>query len=128
MGANDMTQPRTKKDSHHIKIFDTTLRDGQQCPGAGMSFDNNIEYARLACDLRIDVLEAGFPAASHLDFEIVQTIAKEITRLNHKPIVAALCQLREEQVIRTIEALTPLTALHRSRVHIYLPVDPELMP
>src|SRR5580698_5331636 len=54
----------------HIKIFDTTLRDGQQCPGAGMAFEKNIEYARLACELKIDVLEAGFPSASSLDFEI----------------------------------------------------------
>ncbi len=117
-----------QKNSHHIQIFDTTLRDGQQCPGAGMSFDNNIEYARLACDLKIDVLEAGFPSASHLDFNIVRTIAEEITHLDHQPIVAGLCQLREEQVARTIESLAPLIPFHRARVHIYLPVDPELMP
>lgn len=123
-----MSQQRTKKDSHHIKIFDTTLRDGQQCPGAGMSFDNNIEYARLACDLRVDVLEAGFPAASHLDFEIVKTIADEIIHFDYQPVVAALCQLREEQVVRTIEALAPLIPLHRARLHVYLAVDPELMP
>jgi len=123
-----MPQRRTKKDSHHIKIFDTTLRDGQQCPGAGMSFNNNIEYARLACDLRVDVLEAGFPAASNLDFEIVRTITDEIIHLDYQPVVAALCQLREQQVIRTIEALHPLIASQHARVHIYVPVDPDLMP
>jgi 2-isopropylmalate synthase len=128
MGANDMPKQRTKENSHHIKIFDTTLRDGQQCPGAGMTFDNNIEYARLACDLHVDVLEAGFPAASHLDFEIVKTIADEIIHFDYQPVVAALCQLREEQVVRTIEALAPLIPLHRARLHVYLAVDPELMP
>jgi 2-isopropylmalate synthase len=128
MGANDMPQPRTKKDNRHIKIFDTTLRDGQQCPGAGMTFKDNLEYARLACELRVDVLEAGFPAASHLDFEIVKTIAEQIRDYEAKPMIAALCQLREEQVIRTIESLAALIPLKLARVHMYLPVDPDLMP
>ncbi len=123
-----MAEQRKNNDNRHIKIFDTTLRDGQQCPGAGMSFEDNIEYARLACELRVDVLEAGFPAASHLDFEIVRTIAEETRHFDHKPVVAALCQLREEQVIRTIESLVPLVASHGARVHVYLPVDPQLMP
>src|SRR5271170_5361 len=112
----------------HVKIFDTTLRDGQQCPGAGMSFDKNLEYARLACDLKIDVLEAGFPSASSLDFTIVNTIAKEFAKRNNSPIVAGLCQLREEQVIKTIEALAPVKPSKRARLHTYVPVDPVLMP
>lgn len=116
------------RDDRHVQIFDTTLRDGQQCPGAGMSFEHNIEYARLTCDLRVDILEAGFPSASNLDFKIVNTIAEEVTRLDYKPVIAALCQLREEQVIRTIEALAPLIPFNQARVHIYLPVDPKLMP
>jgi 2-isopropylmalate synthase len=111
-----------------VMIFDTTLRDGQQCPGAGMSFEKNIEYARLACQLRIDVLEAGFPSASALDFKIVNTIAKEFAAREDSPIVAALCQLREEQVIKTIEALAPAIPSKKARLHVYLPVDPELMP
>ena len=60
-----------KAEDSHIKIFDTTLRDGQQCPGAGMSFEQNIEYAHLASKLKVDVLEAGFPSASNMDFAIV---------------------------------------------------------
>ena len=59
-----------------INIFDTTLRDGQQCPGAGMNFDANIHYALLASKANIDIIEAGFPAASHLEFEIVNTICQ----------------------------------------------------
>ncbi len=116
------------KTNNRVKIFDTTLRDGQQCPGAGMSFERNLEYARLACELRVDVLEAGFPSASQLDFEIVYTIAKEITHASYKPVIAALCQMREQQVIRTIESLAPLTSLKLARLHVYLPVDPQLMP
>lgn len=112
----------------HVKVFDTTLRDGQQCPGAGMSFEKNIEYARLAAQLRVDVLEAGFPSASALDFQIVHTIAQEYASMHRAPIVAGLCQLREEQMMKTIEALRPAAAKGRARVHTYVPVDPELMP
>lgn len=111
----------------HVKIFDTTLRDGQQCPGAGMSFENNLAYARLAADLRVDVLEAGFPSASVLDFEIVKAIAGEMAERETSPIITALCQLRAEQVERTIESLSPIIAQKRARVHTYVPVDPTLM-
>ncbi len=112
--------------SQQIKIFDTTLRDGQQCPGAGMAFEKNIEYARLAAQTGVDVLEAGFPAASQSDFSIVHTIAKEIAHQD-SPIIAALCQLREAQIDITIKALEPALPYQKARLHTYLPVDPELM-
>lgn len=111
----------------HIKIFDTTLRDGQQCPGAGMSFEDNLKYARLAAKLRIDVLEAGFPSASNLDFEIVNTIAAEHGSQSDSPAIAGLCQLRKEQIERTIEALAPAIKFGKARLHTYVPVDPTLM-
>lgn len=111
--------------SQHIQIFDTTLRDGQQCPGAGMSIDDNLTYAVLVSQLGIDVLEAGFPAASQTDFTIVSQIAAQSTTLPQAPIIASLCQLRENQIIRTLEALQPAK---RARLHVYLPVDPNLMP
>ncbi|MBS1999789.1 MAG: 2-isopropylmalate synthase [Cyanobacteria bacterium SZAS LIN-2] len=117
--------PRNNK---HVKIFDTTLRDGQQCPGAGMSFEQNLQYARLACALRVDVLEAGFPSASKLDFDIVDAICRDIASFDYKPVIAGLCQLREEQVIRTIESLQALVPFQKARLHTYVPVDPELMP
>ncbi|MBU6455827.1 MAG: 2-isopropylmalate synthase [Cyanobacteria bacterium REEB67] len=117
----------TVNNSRHVKIFDTTLRDGQQCPGAGMSIEQNLQYARLACDLRVDVLEAGFPSASDLDFQIVRTICEDIAGYDYKPTVAGLCQLREEQIIRTVESLQPLVQYKKARLHTYVPVDPELM-
>ena len=110
-----------------IMIFDTTLRDGQQCPGAGMSFENNIEYARLAANAQVDILEAGFPSASKLDFMIVNTIAKEVTNTNSSPIIAALCQLKKEQFEITIRSLEPAISNKKARLHTYLPVDPQLM-
>lgn len=110
-----------------ITIFDTTLRDGQQCPGAGMSFDHNLEYAHLAAEAGIHVLEAGFPAASQTDFMIVNTIAQELSGKANAPIIAGLCQMREKQVEITIRALQPALPQRKARLHIYLPVDPQLM-
>ncbi len=114
-------------DSSHVKIFDTTLRDGQQCPGAGMSFEENLEYARLAAKAGVDVLEAGFPSASKVDFKIVKEIAAFYAGLSKSPIVAGLCQLRSDQVDKTIDALEPAIGSGRVRMHVYLPVDPRLM-
>lgn len=117
----------TLKEAKHVIIFDTTLRDGQQCPGAGMSFENNMAYARLAQKVGVDVLEAGFPSASKLDFEIVNAIAAELSANSDSPIIAALCQLRSDQVDKTIEALYPAIKNKKARMHVYLPVDPRLM-
>jgi 2-isopropylmalate synthase len=113
--------------SKQVYIFDTTLRDGQQCPGAGMNYENNLEYARLASKVNIDILEAGFPAASPEDFNIVKSIAQMYAQMPISPKVAALCQMREDQVYKTIESIKSLIPSKRARLHIYLPVDPELM-
>src|SRR3990167_7519792 len=114
--------------SKQIYILDTTLRDGQQSPGAGMSFENNLHYAQLAHNLRIDILEAGFPSASNTDFMIVNQIAKNMAAINSNMKISGLCQLREDQVYKTMEALAPSLAIGLGRVHVYVPVDPELMP
>jgi 2-isopropylmalate synthase len=112
---------------HRIYIFDTTLRDGQQSPGAGMSFQDNLTYAQYAHELNIDVLEAGFPAASQTDFEIVKTISQQMADQNSNMTIAGLCQLREAQVITTMDALRPSLKNAKARVHTYVPVDPNLM-
>lgn len=123
-----------------------------------MSFDENIAYSELAKKLRIDVLESGFPASGAVDFNIVLEIARRCraehdvlaqeqlaassesdgdvvslgARHEHDGmIVAGLCQLREPQVLKTMEALAPLQnvvragdGLRRGRVHMYAPVGP----
>ena len=66
------------KDSNKIIIFDTTLRDGEQCPGASMNIREKLEIARQLARLGVDVIEAGFPVISDGDFEAVTQIAKEI--------------------------------------------------
>ena len=110
-------------DKQKIYIFHTTLRDSQQYPGAGMSFEDNIAYADLADKLNIDVLvEAGFPSASNTDFEIVNnTISKRMA-----VIIAGLCQFLKNQVEITMDALRPSLEIGKARVHVYLPVDPNL--
>ena len=69
-----------------ILIFDTTLRDGEQCPGASMNLREKLEVARQLARLKVDVIEAGFPVTSDGDFQAVQTIAREIKG----PIIAGL--------------------------------------
>lgn len=113
--------------SQLVTLFDTTLRDGQQCPGAAISFEHNLEYARLAADAGIDVLEAGFPAASGLDFDIVRSISTEMAERENAPIITGLSQLRLDQVEKTIEALSPAAPQGKARLHVYLPVAPDLM-
>ncbi|MDF3055385.1 MAG: 2-isopropylmalate synthase [Gammaproteobacteria bacterium] len=114
-------------DDNRIYIFDTTLRDGQQSPGAGMSFEDNLIYAQYASKLNIDVLEAGFPAASQTDFEIVRAISQQMADQQSDMVIAGLCQLREAQVVKTMEALAPSIKARKARVHTYVPVDPNLM-
>ncbi|MFK7824636.1 MAG: LeuA family protein [Oligoflexales bacterium] len=110
-----------------IDIFDTTLRDGQQCPGAAMSLQKNLEYAGLAQEFGVDILEAGFPASSTNEFDVVYKISESYAKLSSSPKVAALCQLRSEQFDVTIRSLEPLISKGCARLHTYLPVDPLLM-
>ncbi len=110
-----------------VYIFDTTLRDGQQAPSAGMSFEDNLEYAKLANELGVDVLEAGFPSASENDFRNVYGIASMMASMDSKMIITGFCQLREAQIERTMESLEPLLSKGSVRIHTYVPVDPQLM-
>ena len=69
-----ITETGSNKD--RVIIFDTTLRDGEQCPGATMTFDEKLEVAELLDEMGVDIIEAGFPAASDGDFESVAEIAR----------------------------------------------------
>jgi 2-isopropylmalate synthase len=64
--------------ARRIRIFDTTLRDGEQAPGAALTVDEKVEVARQLARLNVDVIEAGFPAASPGDFEAVQPHRREV--------------------------------------------------
>ncbi len=73
-------------DSTHVQIFDTTLRDGEQSPGASMNVEEKVAIARQLEQLNVDVIEAGFAASSQGDFDSVQRVAEAVT----KPIVLSL--------------------------------------
>ena len=64
--------------TEHVKIFDTTLRDGEQSPGISLDVGEKLEIAEQLARLGVDVIEAGFPIASHGDFEAVEAIAKAV--------------------------------------------------
>ena len=100
--------------SEQILIFDTTLRDGEQCPGASMNTREKLEVARQLARLRVDTIEAGFPIASDGDFEAVKAIASEI----RGPRIAGLARCIDKDIDRAAGAVKP--AGDRARIHVFL--------
>jgi 2-isopropylmalate synthase len=96
-----------------VRIFDTTLRDGEQAPGAGLTAAEKLEVARQLVRLKVDVIEAGFPAASPGDFEAVQRIARETKGV----AVAALARCRDGDPQRAVEAIR---AAERPHLHVFI--------
>ncbi|MBS0303857.1 MAG: 2-isopropylmalate synthase, partial [Proteobacteria bacterium] len=94
-------------------IFDTTLRDGEQSPGASMTRDEKLRIARQLERLRVDVIEAGFAASSNGDFECVRAIAAHIK----DSTVCSLARANDRDVARAAEALAPAA---RARIHIFI--------
>ena len=84
-----------------VKIFDTTLRDGEQSPGCSMNLEEKVGLARKLQSLGVDIIEAGFPIASDGDFAAVQAVAAECREVT----VAALCRTAQPDVVRAAEAL-----------------------
>ncbi|MEO5705228.1 MAG: 2-isopropylmalate synthase, partial [Candidatus Limnocylindrales bacterium] len=100
--------------SDRVRIFDTTLRDGEQAPGAGLTAAEKLEVARQLVRLKVDVIEAGFPAASDGDFEAVQRIARET---KGGIAVAALARCRDGDPQRAIEAIR---VAERPHLHVFI--------
>ena len=96
-----------------VRIFDTTLRDGEQAPGAGLTAAEKLEVARQLARLKVDVIEAGFPAASPGDFEAVQRIARETRGV----AVAALARCRDGDPQRAVEAIR---VAERPHLHVFI--------
>ena len=100
-----------------IIIFDTTLRDGEQCPGATMTFEDKLAVAALLDDMGVDVIEAGFPIASIGDFEAVSAIAKQTKTAT----VAGLARAIEGDIARCGEAVRHAA---RPRIHTFVSTSP----
>ena len=104
-------------DSARVIIFDTTLRDGEQSPGASMNLDEKLRIAQVLEELGVDVIEAGFPIASTGDFEAVREIAKIITETS----VAGLARAGSKDIDRAWEALKHAV---RPRIHTFISTSP----
>ena len=100
-----------------VIIFDTTLRDGEQSPGATMTFEEKLEVADLLDEMGVDVIEAGFPIASQGDFEAVHAVAK---RAKHA-VIAGLSRANAKDIDRCAEAVRPA---RRGRIHTVIATSP----
>ncbi|HXZ24791.1 MAG TPA: 2-isopropylmalate synthase, partial [Nitrospiria bacterium] len=96
-----------------IKIFDTTLRDGEQCPGASMNTDEKLAIATQLARLGVDIIEAGFAYSSPGDFEAIRRIANEV----QGPTICSLARAKPEDVDRAWEALRGGASV---RIHTFL--------
>ncbi len=114
----DKTSERSDKD--RVLIFDTTLRDGEQCPGASMTFEEKIEVAELLDEMGVDIIEAGFPIASQGDFESVSEVAKRAK----KAVIAGLARAAMKDIDRCAEAVRQAK---RPRIHTFLSTSPVHM-
>ena len=96
-----------------VRIFDTTLRDGEQSPGASMNVEEKLQVARQLVKLGVDIIEAGFPIASVGDFEAVRMIASEIKGAT----IAALARTKFDDIDRAAEAINPAES---GRIHTFI--------
>src|SRR5262249_14003626 len=99
--------------TERVLIFDTTLRDGEQSPGASMNLAEKLEVAHALKELGVDIIEAGFPIASPGDFESVQTIAQQV----EGPIIAGLARCNPADIDRAGAAVKDAA---RPRIHVFL--------
>lgn len=104
--------------SDRVRIFDTTLRDGEQSPGASMQKEEKLLVARQLARLNVDVIEAGFPVVSPDDFDAVRGICREI---QEGPTICALARARDKDIIVAAEALE---GARSSRIHVFLATSP----
>jgi len=100
----------------HVRIFDTTLRDGEQAPGCTMTLDEKLEVARQLARLKVDIIEAGFPAASPGDWAAVYQIAQEIGTPDG-PTIAALARANRDDIEKAWTAIQPAA---KKRIHTFI--------
>ena len=106
-----------KPKQDHVLIFDTTLRDGEQSPGATMTHDEKVEIAGLLEEMGVDIIEAGFPIASEGDFEAVSEIAK----LSNNSVICGLARAVPRDIDRCWEAVKHAA---RPRIHTFIGTSP----
>ncbi|MFZ1415891.1 MAG: 2-isopropylmalate synthase [Defluviicoccus sp.] len=105
------------QDPNRVIIFDTTLRDGEQSPGASMNLEEKLRIAQVLEEMGVDVIEAGFPAASRGDFEAVNAIARTVA----KATVCGLARATRGDIEQVAEAIRPAA---RGRIHTFISTSP----
>ena len=107
----------TDQAKDRVYIFDTTLRDGEQSPGATMTHDEKLEIAELLEDMGVDIIEAGFPIASEGDFRAV----KEIAERSRNAVICGLARAQPGDIDRCYEAVKHAP---RPRIHTFIGTSP----
>ncbi|XDD44898.1 2-isopropylmalate synthase [Leptospira sp. WS39.C2] len=106
-----------KEMEDYVRIFDTTLRDGEQCPGAAMSEDEKVEIALHLSRMKVDIIEAGFPVSSPVQFKAVERIAREI----EGPTICGLARALRPDLEAARDALKPAKS---KRIHTFIASSP----
>ncbi|TGM54152.1 2-isopropylmalate synthase [Leptospira biflexa] len=106
-----------KEMEDYVRIFDTTLRDGEQCPGAAMSEDEKVEIAQHLARMKVDIIEAGFPVSSPVQFKAVERIAREI----EGPTICGLARALRPDLEAARDALKPAKS---KRIHTFIASSP----
>ncbi len=107
----------TMDPKEYVRIFDTTLRDGEQCPGAAMTENEKLEIASQLASMQVDIIEAGFPVSSPVQFQAVERIARE----TEGPTIAALARAMKADIEAAFKALQPAK---KRRIHTFIASSP----
>ncbi len=105
------------KDPGRVLIFDTTLRDGEQSPGASLNLEEKLAIAQQLARLGVDIIEAGFPFASQGDFAAVQRIAENVGNNGDGPVICGLARASKSDIKTCSEAIKPA---QRKRIHTFI--------
>ncbi|NHK27651.1 2-isopropylmalate synthase [Parvularcula flava] len=103
-----------------VRIFDTTLRDGEQAPGFSMDLDQKVRMAKALLELKVDVIEAGFPVASPGDFAAVKAIATEASDM-HDTFICGLARANEKDIQAVADSIAPAA---KKRIHTFIATSP----
>src|ERR687887_2264438 len=107
------TNTHARREDDRVRIFDTTLRDGEQSPGISLNRTEKLEIAQQLARLGVDIIEAGFPITSPGDFEAVQAIAREV----HGPVICGLARTAKEDIDAAWNAVKDS---ERPRIHTFI--------
>ena len=112
-----VSSEQNEQGAERVRIFDTTLRDGEQSPGCSMNLEEKLQVAAVLEEMGVDIIEAGFPIASNGDFEAVRAVSKQVKN----SVVAGLARATTKDIDRAAEALRGAA---RPRIHTFLSTSP----